>query len=151
MHSLYQTIKEILDAGRVGVPVFVRCTVQLASGSERAGNILARILTMASSWLEASPLEVYAQNSNGSGQITVTIKYTGGQTSIVSVNAAAATRINLMLLGNKGALYHDGEALAPGFDITAEPIPVPEWLLDALERSLRAGEPASIEEVTDLE
>jgi hypothetical protein len=105
---------------------------------------------MASSWLEASPLEVYAQNNNGSGQVTVTIKYTGGQTSIVSVNTAAATRINLMLLGNKGALYHDGEALSPGFDITAEPVPVPEWLLDALERSLRAGEPASIEEVTDL-
>ena len=153
MHSLYQTIKEILDTGRVGIPVFVRCTIQFASGSERAGNILARMLTMASSWLEASPLEVYAQNSNGSGQITVTIKYAGGQTSIVSVNSAAATvtRIDLMLLGNKGALYHDAEALAPGFDLTEEPIQIPEWLLDTLERSLRAGKPAAVEEVTEVE
>jgi hypothetical protein len=152
MHSLYRTVSEILDTGRLGVPVFVRCIIQVASGSEHMGNILARMLTMASSWLKSSPVEVYAQSNDRLRQITVTIKYTDGQTSIVSVSASgAAHRIDLMLLGNKGALYHNGDALSPGFDINAEPIPVPDWLLDALERSLHAGEPATIEEVTDFE
>jgi hypothetical protein len=152
MHSLYQTVNEIIDTGRLGVPVFVRCIIQVASGSEQVGNILARMLTMASSWLKSSPLEVYAQSNDRLRQITVTIKYTDGQTSIVSVSASgAAHRIDLMLLGNKGGLYHNGDALSPGFDINAEPIPVPDWLLDALERSLHAGEPAAIEEVMDLE
>lgn len=158
MQSLYQTVKEILDTGRVGVPVFVRCVVQVAPETEHVGNVLARMLTMVCSWLEASPLRVYAQSRDdpmgrGSRQITVTIHYVGGQTSIVSVNAAlgAATRVDLTVLGNKGALYHDGEALPPGFDVTAEPLPVPEWLVDAVERSLCAGKPAVIEEVTDFE
>lgn len=152
MHSLYRTVNEIIDTGRLGVPVFVRCIVQVASGGEYVGNILARMLTMASSWLKSSPVEVYAQSNDRLRQITVTIKYTDGQTSIVSVSASGvANRVDLMLLGNKGALYHDGDALSPGFDINAEPIPVPDWLLDALERSLHAGEPAAIEEVTDFE
>ena len=152
MHSLYRTINEILDTGRLGVPVFVRCIIQVAPGSEHMGNVLARVLTMASSWLKSSPLEVYAQSNDRLRQITVTIKYTDGQTSIVSVSASgAAHRIDLMLLGNKGALYHDGDALSPGFDMTAEPLPVPDWLLDALERSLNDGEPAAIEEVMELE
>ena len=152
MHSLYRTVNEIIDTGRLGVPVFVRCIVQIASGSEQVGSVLARILTMASSWLKSSPVEVYAQSNHRLRQITVTIKYTDGQTSIVSVSATGvAHRMDLMLLGNKGALYHDGDALSPGFDMTAEPLPVPDWLLDALERSLNDGEPAAIEEVMELE
>jgi len=152
MHSLYRTVNEIIGTGRLGVPVFVRCVVQIASGSEQVGSVLARVLTMASSWLNSSPVEVYAQSNHRLRQITVTIKYTDGQTSIVSVSATGvAHRMDLMLLGNKGALYHDGDALSPGFDISAEPIPVPDWLLDALERSLNDGEPAAIEEVMELE
>lgn len=152
MHSLYRTVNEIIDTGRLGIPVFVRCIVQVVPGSEYVGNILARVLTMASSWLRSSPVEVYAQSNDKLRQITVTIKYTDGQTSIVSVSASGvANRVDLMLLGNKGALYHDGDALSPGFDINAEPVPVPDWLLDALERSLHDGEPATIEEVTDFE
>jgi hypothetical protein len=153
MQSLYQTVKEILDTGHVGVPVFARCVVQVAPETEHAGNVLARMLAMVCSWLEASPLRVYAQSKDDSRQITVTIHYVGGQTSIVSANAApgAPIRVDLMLLGNKGALYQDGEALPPGFDITAEPLPVPEWLMDAVERSLRAGKPTVVGEVMDFD
>ena len=167
MQSLYETVKEILDTGRVGVPVFVRCVAQIATGSESVEAVLARMLTMACSWLEASPLRVYAQSydsplgkggwgdlKDSSRQITATVHYVGGQTSIVSVNAVpgADTGVrSLMLLGNKGALYHDGEVLPPGLDITAEPLPVPEWLVDAVERSLRASKPVVVEEVMDSE
>jgi hypothetical protein len=154
MQSLYETVKEILDTGRLGVPVFVRCVAQIASGSERVEDVLARMLTMACSWLEASPLRVYAQSKDGSRQITATVHYVGGQTSIVSVNAApgGATGVrSLMLLGNKGALYHDGEVLPPGLDMAAEPLSVPEWLVDAVGRSFRAGKPVIVEEVMDFE
>lgn len=153
MQCLYETVKEILNTGRVGVPVFMRCVAQIAPESGHIGYVLVRMLTMACSWLEASPLKVYAQSRNNSRQITVTTQYAGGQTSIVSVDAvpSVSTRVDLMLLGNKGALYHDGEALSPGFDITAEPLPVPEWLTDAVERSLRSGKPAVIKEAIGLE
>jgi len=41
--------------------------------------------------------------------------------------------------------------MPPGFDIDYEPLEVPEWLMDAIERSLFAGKPVSIEEVVDFE
>lgn len=152
MHSLFETVNEVLSDGRVGVPVFVRCAVQISPEADNIVSVLARILTIASSWLQASPLKIYARSSNRSSQITVTTKYTGGQTSIVSVNTASSTasRFDLMLLGNKGALYHDANALTPGFEISTEPVPVPNWLIDALDQSIRAGKPVLVEEVMDF-
>ncbi len=103
--------------------------------------------------MEAVPLRVYAQNGKESKQLTVTAHYVGGQTGIVSVNAAPgiADSLDLMLLGNKGALYHDSGSLPPGFDITTETLPVPEWLMDAVVKSYKTGKPTLIEEVVGLE
>ena len=153
MQQLHQIIEEIIDTGRVGVPVFVRCAAQLPPAKENMYDVLARVLTMAVSWLKASPLRVYVQIGDNLRKITATVQCTGGQTAVVSVNATpdATPQVDIMMLGNKGALYHDGDALPPGFDIAAEPMPVPEWLVDAVDRSLRAGKPVAIQEVTDFE
>lgn len=153
MESLYQTIKEILDSGRVGVPVFVRCMVQIAPENGRIGEMLARISAMASSWLGSAPLKVYAQSKDGMRQLVVTIQYMDGKTAIISVNSANGVAIgfDLMLLGNKGCIYHDAEALAPGFDISAVPVPIPEWLFDAIGQSLQSGKPVVIKEVSYFE
>ena len=153
MRFLYETVKEILDTGRVGVPVFLRCSAQIESGGKYMEDVLVRILAMTCSWMEAVPLRVYAQSGSRSRQLTVTVHYVGGQTGIVSVNAAPGVRdsVDLMLLGNKGAIYHDAESLPPGFDITTEPLPVPEWLVDAVDKSLLTGKPALIEEVMGVE
>jgi len=153
MQILYETIKEILSTGRVGIPVFMRCTVQIAPETEHLEDILIRMLAAACSWLTASPLSVYAQSDRDWTQITATTKYAGGQTSIVSVNTGsdAAPRLDFMLLGNKGALYHDSETLHPEFDIAIEPTSIPECLADAVAKSLRNGKPVAIEEVEDFE
>ena len=149
MQLFYQTVRDILDSGRIGVPVFARCAVQIESDGEHIKDVLARILAMTCSWMETTPLRTFAQNGNTSQQqqLTVTTHYIGGQTSIVSANTAPGVRasVDLMLLGNKGALYHDADS------IHMEPLPAPEWLMEAVERSLRTGRPASIEEVTDFE
>lgn len=149
MRFLYETVKEILETGRVGVPVFLRCSAQIEAGDDYVEEVLMRILAMACSWMDAVPLRLYAQNGNKSNHLTVTAHYVGGQTAIVSVNAAPGIKdsLDLMLLGNKGALYHDSESLPPGFDITTEPLKVPEWLVDAVIESYRSGEPTLIEEV----
>ena len=153
MHQLHQTIEEIIATGRVGVPVFVRCAAQVPPQEENMYDVLARVLTMAVSWLKESPLKVYVQIGDNLRKITATVQCLGGQTAVVSVNATpdATPRVDIMILGSKGALYHDGDALPPGFDIDAEPMPVPEWLVDALGRSLSAGTPAVIQEVMDFE
>ncbi len=58
MQFLYQTIKEIVDTGKVGVPVFVRCIVQIMPKNEYLLDTLARILIMTGNWLEALPIKV---------------------------------------------------------------------------------------------
>ena len=153
MRFLYETVKEILDTGRLGIPVFVRCSAQIGVGGEQMEDVLARILAMTCSWLESVPLKVYAQEGRRSRQLTATAHLVGGQTAIVSVNTApgAGDSMDLILLGNKGAIYHDAESIPPGFDINDELIPVPEWLVEAMRESFRTGKPAAIEEVLDHE
>jgi hypothetical protein len=153
MQFLYQTIKEIIETGRVGTPVFVRFVVQIMPSGEHILDTLARFLVITGSWLTSIPIRVYVQHKENSAQITASAEYAGGQTAIVSVNIAnvISSRIDLMMIGNKGAVYQDSEMMPPGFDVDFEPLSIPEWLMDAIEQSLFAGKPVSIEEVVDLE
>ena len=153
MQFLYQTIKEIIETGRVGTPVFVRFVVQVMPSGEHILDTLARFLVITGLWLTSIPIRVYVQHKENSAQITASVEYTGGQTAIVSVNIAnvISSRIDLMMIGNKGAVYQDSEMMPPEFDVDFEPSSIPEWLIDAIEQSLFAGKPVSIEEVVDLE
>jgi hypothetical protein len=116
-------------------------------------DTLARFLVITGSWLTSIPIKIYVQHKENSAQITASVEYTGGQTAIVSVNIAnvITERVDLMMIGNKGAVYQDGEMMPPGFDVDFEPLSIPEWLMDAIEQSLFAGKPVSIEEVVDFE
>ena len=154
MQFLYKTVKEVLDSGRIGSPVFVRCIAQIASDRENLKDVLAEALATANLWLDASPQRVYAQGGKDAGQITATVHYVSGQTALVSVGTVKANgtpRADLMLLGNKGAIYHDSLIL-PSFAIAAagsvsqtEQLPITKSLMDAVESSLQTGKSAIIE------
>ena len=147
MRSLYETTKGIIENGRVGVPVFARFSVQISHEDGHIEDVLPRILTMTCSWMKAKPIRVYALSKDDSKHLTALVHYEDGQTAIVSVNTVTRheRRVHLMILGNKGALYHDMEALPPGFEITAEPLPPQERLMHALNRSIRTGKPEFFE------
>lgn len=73
----------------------------------RASAALANITN---SWMPSSPEQIYAQQSQDGTQSTTMIKYAGGQTALLSVNRVAANQeesIDLALVGNKGAIYHE--------------------------------------------
>ncbi|MBM3237519.1 hypothetical protein FJZ31_14610 [Candidatus Poribacteria bacterium] len=152
MQFLYKTVKSVLDSGRIGSPVFVRCVAQIASDREHLTDALAEVLAIAGLWLSASPQKVYAQGGKDAGQITATVHYLSGQTALVSVGTVKANgmpRVDLMLLGNKGAIYHDS-LLLPSFAMPAGTISrigisISKSLMDAVERSLQTGKSAIIE------
>jgi len=156
MQFLYKTVKSVLDSGRVGSPVFVRCVAQIASDREHLTDALAEVLAIAGLWLGASPQRVYAQGGKDAGQITATVHYLTGQTALVNVGTVKANgtpRVDLMLLGNKGAIYHDS-LLLPSFAMPAGAVShaeiISKSLMDAVERSLQTGKSAIIEgEKTD--
>lgn len=147
MQALYETVGKIIAAGRIGVPVFVRCLVQLPPNTEKPEKILASIMNVASLWLNSSPSSLYAQR-NDSAYINSTIKYAGGQTAIgiTSILPITKAQVDVMLLGNKGAIYHEDDFLLPESDFDDKT--VSESLKVAIERSLETGKP---EEVKSLE
>jgi len=147
MRSLYETTRRIIENGRVGVPVFARFSVQISHKDGHVEDFFPRILTMTCSWMKAKPIRVYALSKDDYKHLTALVHYEDGQTAIVSVNTVPRNehRVYLMLLGNKGALYHDIETLPPGFEITAEPLPIQESLMHAFNQSISTGKPEFFE------
>jgi hypothetical protein len=152
--SLHQSVKAALDAGHVGVPVFVRCVAHTAANRGALTGALHEAAAVAGSWLDAAPRRVYVLGSEAAGQVTATVQYAGGQSALVSVNllpADGAPRVDLMLLGNTGALYHDGSALSPA-QLAAAGTPagelpaLPQALGRAIAESSRTGAAVDVTE-----
>jgi hypothetical protein len=156
--SLQQAVQAALDARHVGVPVFVRWVAQTASDGDELTEALGEAVAVAGSWLGAPVRSVYVQGRGrrpspaSAGQITATVQYAGGQSALVSVSptpAEGAPRLDLMLLGNTGALYHDGSGLSPA-QLAAVGTPsgelpsLPDTLRRALAQSLSTGTPVTV-------
>jgi hypothetical protein len=153
LSCLQRSVQDALVAGHVGVPVFVRCVAQASPDPAGLTEALDQAVAVAGSWLGAPARRVYVQGSASAGQITTTLEYAGGQSALVSVSPAAAEagepRIDLLLLGSSGALYHEGSPLSPAqllaADTPSAPLPeLPEALRHALEQSLSTGAPVSV-------
>lgn len=151
--SLFQSVKAALDAGQVGVPVFVRCVAYTAASRDELTAALHQAAAVAGSWLNAEPRRVYVLGGEEAGQLTATLQYTGGQSALVSVNPVppdGAARVDLMLLGNTGALYHESSALsraqlAAGGTAAGELPLLPAVLATALQQSQQSGRAVDVQ------
>jgi hypothetical protein len=162
--SLQQAVQAALDARHVGVPVFVRWVAQTAGDGDELTEALGEAVAIASSWLGAAVRSVYVQGRGrrpggrpigspaSAGQITATVQYAGGQSALVSVSptpAEGAPRLDLMLLGNTGALYHESSGLSPAqLAVVGTPFgelpALPDALRRALAESLSTGTPVTV-------
>lgn len=110
MESLQKSVQSVINDGRIGSPVFVRCLLQSPHADEDTVRASAALVNIANAWMPSSPEQIYAQQSQDGTQSTTMIKYAGGQTALLSVNRVAANQeesIDLALVGNKGAIYHE--------------------------------------------
>ena len=110
MESLQKSVQSVINAGRIGSPVFVRCLLQspLKDGDNVGAS--AALANMANAWMPSLPEQIYVQQSQDGTQTTTMIQYAGGQTALLSVNRVPANQevsIDLTLVGNKGAIYHE--------------------------------------------
>jgi len=140
VNNLNRTVQAALASKRLGTPVFVRYFVQ----SREDGNaVLARLARMTKSvreWFAQPIARIYALGAVKDGNVTLTIEFEQGATALVSW-AAGTPRgdgIDLMLIGNHGALYHDfGTATLwdqPATPADGEP---DKEILGQIERALR--------------
>ena len=110
MQSLQQSVKSVIEHGRIGSPVFLRLMVQHPSADENIVQATAALVALANTWMPSPPEQIYVQASADTIQSTAMIQYTGGQTANLSVNRISPDRegsVDLILIGNKGVIYHD--------------------------------------------
>ena len=146
MELLKKSVQSVLEKERIGSPVFLRCVLHIANAGENLLSPVAEIAALANEWFPSSPARVYAQGDTQETQVTIMIHYVGGQMALLSVNRVAMqTAIDIMLVGNKGVIYHEtpigrhyANAVPPELDNTGE-------LAAAIAQSLESGQPITLE------
>ena len=96
--------------------------------------------------IPASPARVYAQGAADATQVTVMIHYVGGQMALLSVNRVnIETAIDIMLVGNKGVIYHETPIGRHYLNATSPQLGATGELAAAIAQSLESGQPITLE------
>lgn len=146
--DLHRAVQATLASKRLGQPVFVRYTLQTQDEPKSILPRLAQTAAVVREWLGQPLASVYATGSTDSGHVSVTLQFTNGASAQVSYarSQAHGDGVDLMVLGNHGAMYHDAGAA----ELWDEPAAAAGLETDAplqsvIEKSLRSGKPESVE------
>ena len=147
MELLKKSVQSVLEKERIGSPVFLRCVLHVAGDASNLLSSVAEMAALANGWMSSPPARVYAQGEADGTQVTVMVHYVGGQMALLSVNRVdVETAIDIMLVGNKGVIYHETpvgrhylNATSPQFGDTGE-------LTEAIAQSLESGQPIMLED-----
>jgi hypothetical protein len=137
--AFQRTVQATLASKRLGTPVFVRCLAQHAVAAKAAPAFLAHLVHIVNGWL-AQPLDrIYALGTVKNRHVTLTMQYQAGASAQLTWvgQAPGGPGVDLMLVGNHGAIYHD---LAPlgAWDVAE---PAPKELLAWMNRALASAQP----------
>jgi hypothetical protein len=140
MATLHRAVQETLAGKRLGTPVFVRYVFQT---HDKAGAVLPRLAQVVAAirgWLNQPVERVYATGQVKNRQVTLTVEFRDGATALVGWSAGAGEGVDLMVLGNHGALYHDFGTAAHWNDQAASAPDKPDAaLLTLIERAVSSG------------
>ena len=103
--------------------------------------------TVVQRWVAMTVDRVHAVGSLDGGQVALTLQFQGGATALVAFarGQPRGDGIDLMVLGSRGALYHDAGAANIWEDPpSAEPRAADPAIREAIERALRSGKPEAI-------
>jgi hypothetical protein len=142
--DLNRAVQATLASKRLGTPVFVRLHLTNRDRAAAVPRRLAQLASLAGGWI-GRPLErAYALGGAKAGHAALMLEYQGGATGVVGW-AAGEPRgggVDLMLIGNHGAVYHDAGTARLWDEPAAPPDAAPPAdLLELVERALRTGRP----------
>lgn len=141
------SVQSVLTSKRVGTPVFVRLLLQGPDTGDALLTKLARLGSVAQGWIGREVVRCQASGTLEGGQVTALLTFTGGAMALVSYarGPVVGDGFDAMVLGNHGAIYHDGGAANlwdAALTVTTElQGPVTK---DLLRRALEAGKPLAI-------
>ncbi len=139
--DLHAAVGQVIASGRFGVPLFVRYTA--TSGGMPEAARLACLTDVACGWVGQTLEEVYALGA-ADGSVTLAVQFREGATALISLvpHLPGGSGVDVMLLGNRGAIYHDsGDLDADAEDGAA----APQAVQAVIERALASGSPELVE------
>lgn len=146
---LSTAIKQELEQGRLGTPVYVRIVVVASSDHGHLVPVSAAGMQVVRELLGLAIEEVFAVGSVESGNLSLQLHLEGGRTGqvVAILKREGPPGADLLVVGNHGSLRHDlAEAGLAGE--TGERFwsagPVREELVEAVEESLRNRVPVRV-------
>lgn len=145
MELLKKAVDSLIDQDRIGSPVFVRCVLNVANTNSLLHSA-AEAVALSNGWLPSTPETLYAQGDVNDSQVTVMVKYNDGQMAVLSVNhVETETAIDMMLVGNKGVIYHETPIGRHYLSGTPPQLGNMQALAEEITKSLASGEPIIVE------
>ena len=147
MELLKKSVQSVIDEDRIGSPVFLRCVLNIASEASSLLQPAAEIVALSNGWIPSQPQSIYAQGDVDATQVTVMVKYADGQMTVLSINRVdTETGIDIMLVGNKGVIYHETPLGRHYLSATPPQLNKLGELSDAITQALTSDQPIAVED-----
>lgn len=146
MELLKNSVQSVIEKNRIGSPVFLRCVLQVANETTSLLEPAAEIAALANGWMPSQPERVYAQGHPATTQVTVMVQYAEGQMALLSINRVdIETAIDIMLVGNKGVIYHETPIGRHYMSVTPPVLGNTGDLTAAIAQALESSQPIRVE------
>ena len=147
MDLLIDSLQSVINKDRIGSPVFIRIVLNIAENIETLIQPTSELVAFSNALLPSETHSVYAQGSNDDTQVTVMLHFVGGQMALLSTNRVdTQTDIDLMLVGNRGVIYHQTPIGRNYFSGNPPKLGETGLLTDVITQSLASGKPVMVEE-----
>ncbi|RKU28323.1 hypothetical protein C6497_08880 [Candidatus Poribacteria bacterium] len=146
MDELKETLQSVIDQDRIGSPVFIRVVLNMAENVDTLIHPTSELVAFSNALIPSEIRSLYTQSSNDDTQVTVMLHFVGGQMALLSTNRVdSQTDIDLMLVGNKGVIYHQ-TPIGRNYLSGNPPILGETGLFtDVMTQSLATGKPIKVE------
>lgn len=113
---LGERVRQVIAQGRLGTLAFARCSVVVPASRRETEGWLEAVVKLVGQWFAAEPESVHTAGG-AEGHAAALARWSGGQGALLTVAPAGSEgslKIDLILLGSRGALYYRTPDLSEG-------------------------------------
>ena len=107
--NLREVVEGVMDEGRLGAARFFRCHA-VTPDAGLLDSTLSALGALGEAWFGDGPSRTHRLGDGSGRYLTEMRTWDGGQGAIVTVSVGSypEPRLDLLLVGSKGSLYHQG-------------------------------------------